>query len=232
MIDFRLDGVAHYPAVLDAKGVARLRKRLDEVLADRPGVRLVDAAWFEDFGADSSVWRIAVGLIGDDAKPVRIVGFDKTPETNWALPWHQDRTIAVRERIEVTGFGPWATKDGIPHVEPPIELLAGMVTLRLHLDDCGTDNAPLQVALGSHALGLIPAAQAASVARALPQRECLALTGDIWACSTLILHRSNRSLIAGRRRVIQVDYVAVDLPGGLLWQFDSLPSKTDGLPNG
>lgn len=167
--------------------------------------------------ADGPVGRIAAGLIGPDAFPVRAVLFDKTPDANWIVAWHQDRTIVVREKVEVDGFGPWSTKDGLLHVAPPIDVLAGMATLRLHLDDCDDDNAPLTVALGSHRLGYVPAAEAAAQALALPQHTCHATAGDVWAYSTPILHTSARSRADRRRRVLQVDYAAAPLPGGLEW---------------
>ena len=72
---------------------------------------------------------------GPATKPVRAVLFDKTEDANWSVAWHQDRTIAVRERREVANYGPWSVKDGATHVEPPFEMMRGMVTLRAHLDD-------------------------------------------------------------------------------------------------
>src|SRR5262245_19142503 len=54
--------------------------------------------------------------------PVRAIYFDKSREANWMVSWHQDLTLAVRARVEIPGFGPWSTKEGIPHVQPPIEL--------------------------------------------------------------------------------------------------------------
>jgi ectoine hydroxylase-related dioxygenase (phytanoyl-CoA dioxygenase family) len=124
----------------------------------------------------------------------------------------------VRERRETAGFGPWSVKDGIPHVAPPISVLEGLVTLRLHLDDCDEDNAPLKVAQGSHRLGLVPADEAAIEANRLQVLVCHAKAGDVWAYSTLILHASERSRTAGRRRVLQIDYAAAALPEGLEWR--------------
>jgi hypothetical protein len=51
--------------------------------------------------------------------PVRAIYFDKSSEANWLVPWHQDLTLAVRTRVDVPGFGPWSTKDGVTHVQPP-----------------------------------------------------------------------------------------------------------------
>ena len=76
-------------------------------------------------------------MLGPRAFAVRALFFDKTPGANWNLPWHQDVTIAVKERRDVAGFGPWTLKAGIHHVHAPGPLLARMVTIRIHLDDCG-----------------------------------------------------------------------------------------------
>jgi hypothetical protein len=92
-----------------------------------------------------------------------------------------------------------------------------MVTVRVHLDDCSVDNAPLFIALGSHKLGSVKAQEAASLARAMPIVACLAHAGDAWLYRTPILHASNPTIAPKRRRVIQVDYAAFELPHGLAW---------------
>ncbi|MCF8506639.1 MAG: phytanoyl-CoA dioxygenase family protein [Caulobacter sp.] len=213
------DGAALFPAALAADEIARLGERLEQVIDGRPGRRLPDETSAGHLLApDGAIGRIAASLISGAARPVRAVIFDKSPASNWIVAWHQDRTICVRNRVEVEGFGPWSTKDGLLHVAPPIAVLEGMVTLRLHLDDCDDDNAPLRIALGSHQLGYVSAAEAASRVEALPAFVCHARAGDVWAYSTPILHMSERSRSYGRRRVLQVDYAARTLPGGLEWR--------------
>jgi hypothetical protein len=167
--------------------------------------------------SEGSFHRLATTLLGPSARPVRAILFDKNADTNWALGWHQDRTIAVRERRDVVGFGPWSEKDGAIHAEPPYGLLRRMVTLRAHLDDCEADNAPLLIAPGSHDLGRIPVADVPATAERLGSLACLAHRGDIWAYVTTILHGSQRVARPRRRRVLQVDYAPEDLPGGLEW---------------
>jgi hypothetical protein len=117
----------------------------------------------------------------------------------------------------MVGFGPWSTKAGMIHVEPPFALLEGMLTLRAHVDDCGVHNAPLLAARGSHKLGRIRSADAGSVADALERLTCTAHAGDVWAYATPILHASERARRPGRRRVLQVDYCAGELPAPLRW---------------
>lgn len=45
-------------------------------------------------------------LLGRKFQLIRSILFDKTAGANWAVLWHQDRTIAVKEKREVDGFGP------------------------------------------------------------------------------------------------------------------------------
>jgi ectoine hydroxylase-related dioxygenase (phytanoyl-CoA dioxygenase family) len=150
-------------------------------------------------------------------RPVRAILFDKSPQTNWSLPWHQDRVIAVRERVEVEGFGPWTRKQGALHVAPPFAILARMTTLRLHLDDVPAGNAPLLIAPGSHCLGRIAGRDIPAVVHERGKVGCLAAAGDVWLYSTPILHASEVAHRPARRRVLQVDYATDDLPGGLEW---------------
>lgn len=92
-------------------------------------------------------------ILGQKAFPIRGVFFDKTPEANWKVAWHQDVSITVQEKREVPGFGPWSTKAGVLHVQPPVEILERMLTLRIHLDACTESNGPLRVIPKSHLKG-------------------------------------------------------------------------------
>src|SRR5262245_1421546 len=78
--------------------------------------------------------------LGADAFPVRGLFFDKIPGANWEVCWHQDLSIAVATRVEMPGFGGWSVKQGVVHVQPPASVLANMLTVRVHLDDCDADN--------------------------------------------------------------------------------------------
>lgn len=207
---FRRDGALRIAGLF---GAARLEAfRVFEGAG--PGVRLQDPRLE---AAIAPATEAAGAILGAEARPVRAVLFDKTAEANWSVSWHQDRTIPVRERRDAHGYGPWSRKDGILHVMPPVSVLERMVTLRIHIDPVGPDNAPLRAALGSHRIGLVPAKQAATLAADLPQVVCLAAAGDVWAYSTPILHASDRAAAPTRRRVLQIDYATDDLPHGLEW---------------
>ena len=156
-----------------------------------------------------------LGCIG--MRPVRAIAFDKSPESNWALGWHQDRTINVASRAEVEDYGPWTMKQGSPHVQPPFFLIKEMLTVRIHLDPVMLDNAPLLIARGSHLRGYIAEGEVSSVVASSSLAECLAQPGDVWVYATPILHASQRSRSDMRRRVLQVDFSAAELPAPLEW---------------
>ena len=216
--DFARDGAAHFPSVLSTDDLDALRDLAGQAVGARPGTRLRGSDILtEVLSTTGSVGALTTRLTSPAARPVRAVMFDKTPEANWAVAWHQDRTLPVAKRVEVEGFGPWSTKDGLLHVAPPFEILARMVTLRIHLDPVDTANAPLRAALGSHRLGRVPAEDAAGRAAEHPVIVCLAEAADVWAYATPILHASDRAEPPRRRRVLQVDYADFDLPGGLDW---------------
>ena len=215
--DFRIDGAECQGGVLDDE-VDYLRATLGHLPSHRAGTRITGINALRPLLAqDGTIGAIAAAKLGPDTRPVRAILFDKTAPTNWALAWHQDRTICVRERGEADGFGPWTVKSGLHHVAPPFDLLARMVTLRVHLDDVPATNAPLLIAPGSQTFGRVPTGFIAEVVRRCGSRSCLANAGDVWVYATPILHASNAAIAPARRRVLQIDFAADELPGGLAW---------------
>jgi hypothetical protein len=198
--------------------LADLDKALQEYPADEAGVRIHGNARLKRLlDRELPIGSIAASSLGERSRPVRAILFNKTPKANWSLGWHQDRTIAVHQQRDVPGFGPWTVKAGMNHVEPPFELLARMVTLRVHLDDVDAQNAPLLVAPGSHRIGRVREADIDQVVRRCGTVACLAAAGDVWLYSTTILHASEAARAPKARRVLQVDYAAEDLLEGLEW---------------
>jgi ectoine hydroxylase-related dioxygenase (phytanoyl-CoA dioxygenase family) len=211
------DGAQLFPGLINES----LLENLEGILSNRPrgaGVRIYgDPALSEWISIRSPVGQLARSLLGDEAQAVRAILFDKSPETNWALGWHQDRTIAVRERTEVEGFDNWTVKAGITHVEPPFGLLERMITARIHLDDVDDDNGPLLIAPGSHRLGRLEEHEIKAAVESHGTMTCHANSGDVWIYKTAILHASEASHCSTSRRVLQIDFSADDLPGDLEW---------------
>ena len=217
MLTFERDGAERFP--LAAMEVLEKIEAIASGLApDRAGIRLHGIAELPALLAPgTAIGDVAARAIGSAARPVRAMLFDKTATANWSLDWHQDRTIVVTERREVGGYGPWTVKAGLLHVAPPFELLARMVTLRVHLDSVPADNAPLLIAPGSHRAGRVAEEDIDAVVAACGIATCLAERGDIWLYATPVLHASETAGQPHQRRVLQVDYAAEDLPNGLEW---------------
>jgi ectoine hydroxylase-related dioxygenase (phytanoyl-CoA dioxygenase family) len=176
----------------------------------KPGQRIVALDGLNEVDA------LAAQLL-PNARPVRVVAFNKTEANNWTLPWHQDRVVALRERVETPGFTNWTKKAGIWHAEPPIELLERMIFARIHLDPAGAENGCLQLALSTHARGKVAVADAEAIANAAAIENCIAERGDVLFAKALILHRSSPSRTSTSRRAIRIDYCANNLPHPLEW---------------
>jgi hypothetical protein len=152
-----------------------------------------------------------------EPRPVRAIYFNKTAEANWLVAWHQDLTIAVRERVELPDFTAWSVKDGIPHVQPPVEFLQNMLTIRLHLDDCDETNGALRVLAGTHKFGRVPAEDIEELRSTHPEHLCTLSAGDVMLMRPLLLHASSRSQGLKPRRVLHLEYAGFTLPAELAW---------------
>jgi hypothetical protein len=194
------------------------------------GVRnlLRDLPAVGEVAASQPVRNVVAAVLGAAAFPVRALWFDKTPEANWKVPWHQDLAIAVAERREVPSFTGWSVKDGVPHVHPPSVILERMITVRLHLDACGPDNGPLRVLPGSHRGGRLTAADIAVWRERTDAVECVVPRGGALLICPLLLHASSAALRPGHRRVLHLEFAAEELPGGLRWAFR--PTSAPGFP--
>lgn len=214
--------------VLDPAAVARMVERLrciprTEATKQRGGSyfgirNLLSIAPYICELANSPCLRSIVDpILGKQARVMRGVYFDKTPEANWKVPWHQDLTIAVRQRRELAGFRCWTRKAGITHVQPPHSIMEEILTLRVHLDDANETSGALKVLPGSHKYGRLSFAALQSTRQAIPSFVCTAKKGDVLAMRPLLLHSSSVSSSTSHRRVIHLEYAGVDLPGGLEW---------------
>lgn len=158
-------------------------------------------------------------VLGPNAFAVRGILFDKTPDVNWKVTWHQDLTIAVRDPKEVPGFSAWSLKGGQVHVQPPVSILENMLAVRLHLDDCGPDNGPVRVLPGSHRHGRIAESDIPAWRQRVAEVVCTVPRGGVLLMRPLLLHASSPAVSASRRRVLHIEYAAEELPGGLEWRW-------------
>ena len=211
-------GYAIAPGLIGAEMVERARAACPPV--GRAGMRNLLARMPEarEIAESAPVRGVAAEALGAEAQLVLAILFDKAPGANWALGFHQDTVIAVAQRIDTPGFGPWSIKDGAHHVRPPATFLQQMLTIRVHLDAADAASGALAVIPGTHSAGLLDSAAIRHSVEAGGAVSCDVEAGDAVLMRPLLLHGSPRATReGGRRRVVHLEFAARPLPGPLRW---------------
>lgn len=141
--------------------------------------------------------------------------FDKSPEANWLVAWHQDTALPFVERREVAGWGPWSMKAGLHYAHAPSSALSSIVALRVHLDDSTADNGPLRVLPGTHELGVLSDEEIRDAARRIDPVACMVGRGGVIVMRPLLVHASSKATGDLSRRVLHLEYAAVAAFDGL-----------------
>lgn len=154
-------------------------------------------------------------IFGDNYFVVKSIYFDKPEKSNWYVAYHQDLTISVDKKIDLENFGPWTTKQNQFAVQPPLDILENIFTIRIHLDETDENNGALKVVPKSHAKGIYrPETIDWNVET---ENICNVEKGGIMIMKPLLLHGSNRTTNGKKRRVIHIEFSNKELPEVLNW---------------
>jgi len=99
---FEKNGFALIKAIVTEPELCELTDAIEAVRRAAPtksaGVRnlLTRCAVVRKFAESDPICGIATKVLRRKAKPVKAILFDKTPDANWYVTWHQDTTIAVK----------------------------------------------------------------------------------------------------------------------------------------
>jgi ectoine hydroxylase-related dioxygenase (phytanoyl-CoA dioxygenase family) len=152
--------------------------------------------------------NIAQEVLGAEARPFRATLFDKSPQANWLVVWHQDTALPLRERHDTPSWGPWSVKDGVVYAHAPASVLRQVLALRIHLDDSTAHNGPLRVLPGTHTEGVLSDDAIHEFAAQAEPTDCLVPQGGVLAMRPLLIHSSSKSQSAVLRRVLHIEYSA------------------------
>jgi predicted DNA-binding transcriptional regulator YafY len=176
---------------------------------------LMDLPALKHFLLNENLLEI-VHSIDPKAFLTRAIYLDKPKDQNWAVGWHQDVPINVKEKTPTDGFTSWTLKKGINSVCPPEEILHSIFTVRIHLDDTSDQNGALKVITGSHKQRFSDNEINTITANSNPS-VCEVKSGGIHLLKPLLLHSSSRATTEKKRRVIHLEFSSVELPGEMDW---------------
>lgn len=205
------EGFAIIPDVLGDEDLAKL----SEVLADsqprrsRAGVRhALKYPAVTEIAQDPRLLNVTRSILGSGAVPFRATLFDKSPQSNWLVVWHQDTALPLRTKRETRGWGPWSVKDGVTYAHAPASALSHVLALRVHLDDSRAENGPLRVLPGTHGLGVLSDEVIHQLAAQVLAIDCLVARRGVVVMRPLIVHASSKSRSEMARRVLHIEYAA------------------------
>lgn len=207
------DGYAILPQVLTSEEIDQLLSDLERSSAQRSraGVRhLMTIPAVTKLANDHRMLGIAQAVLGNNALPFKATLFDKSPEANWLITWHQDTALPLCEKQEILGWGPWSTKEGVVYAHAPSSALERVVALRLHFDDSNLDNGPLRVIPGSHCEGVLSDEQVEKIVDKGESVTCLVEQSGVIVMRPLIIHASSKSQSDRPRRVLHIEYATRD----------------------
>jgi ectoine hydroxylase-related dioxygenase (phytanoyl-CoA dioxygenase family) len=204
-------GYSIFPNVFPAETLEPLRKLFADshVKRSRAGIR--HALRYDpvaNIAHDPRLLEIAKAVLGSAAIPYHATLFEKSPESNWLVVWHQDTALPLRERRDVAGWGPWSIKEGITYAHASASALSKVLALRLHLDDSTKENGPLRVLPGTHNRGVLTDDDLHDLSQEIEPVDCLANSGGVVAMRPLLVHSSSKSLNDTPRRVLHIEYAA------------------------
>lgn len=169
----------------------------------------------KDLIFNENLKEIIKEIFGEKYFTVKSIYFDKPEKSNWYVAYHQDLTISVVKKVELENFGPWTTKQNQFAVQPPLEILENIFTIRIHLDDTDENNGALKVVPKSHSKGIYrPETIDWNVET---ENICSVEKGGIMIMKPLLLHGSNRTTNGKKRRVIHIEFSDKELPEELNW---------------
>lgn len=157
-----------------------------------------------------------IKTIGNDGYfVVKSIYFDKPATSNWFVPYHQDLTISLVEKIETKNYINWTKKNKQVAVQPPLSILENIFTIRIHLDDTSSENGAVKVIPASHKLGIITISS--FEIDKTNEFICEVEKGGIMLMKPLTLHSSTRTTNDKRRRVIHIEFSNQKLDNNLQW---------------
>jgi ectoine hydroxylase-related dioxygenase (phytanoyl-CoA dioxygenase family) len=188
-------------------------RKSSDLFAIRQFLKEIPAVFDKVF--NDNLKTLLTELLGDKYFVVKSIYFDKPQTSNWYVSYHQDLTISVDRKLDLEGFELWTTKQNQFAVQPPLDILQSVVTVRIHLDNTNENNGALKVVPGSHLKGVYRPETINWTTES--EVSCNVSKGGVMIMKPLLLHSSGRTTNNEQRRVIHIEFSNQELPAELNW---------------
>lgn len=160
--------------------------------------------------------ELLTSIFEEDCFLTKAIYFDKPSESNWFVAYHQDLSISVDRKQDVSNYKNWTFKKEQYGVQPPIDILENIVTIRVHLDKTEKENGALKVIPTSHLKGIYRPETIDWTTET--KHICEVEKGGVMLMKPLTLHASNRTTNHKQRRVLHLEFSTKQLEKPLEWQ--------------
>jgi ectoine hydroxylase-related dioxygenase (phytanoyl-CoA dioxygenase family) len=159
--------------------------------------------------------KVLSSLFAEPYFLTKAIYFDKPSESNWFVAYHQDLSISVDRKAAVSNYTNWTFKKGQYGVQPPLDILENIVTVRIHLDKTTKENGALKVIPKSHCKGIYRAETIDW--KTETEYICDVEKGGVMLMKPLTLHASERTTNGKQRRVLHLEFSSKQLTKPLKW---------------
>lgn len=214
-------GFSITPIFYSEKEILKLIKCIDDYFliskksnyAIRQLIRVIPE--MEPFIFNKNLIHLIKEVVGSDYFLTKAIYFNKPKEANWFVPFHQDLSISVVEKHEVENYKNWTFKQQQIGVQPPLNILENIFTIRIHLDKTTKNNGALRIIPSSHNNGILKMDSIDWNAK--KELVCNIVKGATMLMKPLVLHASNRTINTSQRRVIHLEFSNKELDFPIKW---------------
>lgn len=204
---FESDGFVVVNEILKTNELRLLAERCESEIESEIGTRnLLKHGWARELAQKLIQNESLKPLMPENAIAVQCNYFAKNVQNNWSVTLHRDLSIPVKSQIISKDWGGWSEKEGVLYAQPPKQVLAEMVSVRLHLEDNNSENGALQLVAGSHK----------NLNQNGERNLGIVAKGGALIMRPLILHASTK-LKSGKRRVLHFVFGPEKLPNNAVW---------------
>ena len=204
---FESDGFVVINKIIKEGELCLLAEKCDSEIEFEIGTRnLLKHDWARELAHKLIQNESLKTLMPENAVAIQCNYFVKDVQKNWSVTLHRDLSIPVKAQISSDEWSGWSEKEGVLYAQPPKQVLAKMVAIRLHLEDNNSENGALELVSGSHK----------NLNRNGERKLSIVEKGGALVMRPLVLHASTK-LKSGKRRVLHFVFGPKKLPNKAEW---------------